>query len=116
MLSVAVIGSRSFSNYSLLEKTLDAISITRIISGGAIGADLLAKRYAKAKGLEYVEHLPNYNFYGKLAPILRNQRIIDEASMVIAFWDGKSKGTKNALDYARKTNKEIKIVKIQAGE
>lgn len=54
---VAVIGSRSFTNYKLLSDTLTKFDtepnqkITAIISGGAQGADKLAEVFSKADGI-----------------------------------------------------------------
>ena len=38
--------------------------------------------------------------------------VVDEYDCVPAFWDGRSHGTKFALDYAKEKNKPIKIVQI----
>lgn len=32
--------------------------------------------------------------------------------MVIAFWDGNSKGTKHTIDIAREKGKEVKVVLV----
>jgi hypothetical protein len=48
-MKTAVIGSRRFNDYALLQQTLDTYTISQIISGGAKGADTLAEQYAKEK-------------------------------------------------------------------
>ena len=58
MKSVAVIGSRSFADYDLLQNTLMHYKICKIISGGAKGADSLAERYATNHGIELVVFKP----------------------------------------------------------
>lgn len=110
-MKVAIIGSRSFTDYERLEKRLSSINVVIdvIVSGGAKGADSLAVDYAKSHGIELVEFLPEYNKYGRAATIVRNRQIVDASDAVIAFWDGTSKGTKNSLDYARKKNKQVVI-------
>lgn len=55
---------------------------------------------------------PEYDKYGRFAPIKRNALIVDEADFEIAFWDGKSKGTEYTIDYALQKNKMIKIVDL----
>ena len=63
---------------------------------------------------EYIEYRPNYELYNKKsAPIIRNKMIIDQAEYIIAYWNGESKGTAQAIEYAKKKDKKgiIKIPK-----
>ena len=83
-----------------------------IVSGGAKGADTYAREFAKKNGLKLIEYFPNYDKYGKGAPLERNKQIVDECDCVLAFWDGQSHGTKFTFDYAKEKNKPIKIVQI----
>ena len=106
-MKVAVIGSRGFNKYDLLKSTLSTIDISLIISGGAIGADTLAEVYAKEKGIETKIFLPDWKKHGKKAGFLRNTDIINESELVIAFWDGTSKGTKDSINKAEKLNKRV---------
>lgn len=115
---LAVIGSRSFSRYPLLYRALDELAQTvplaGIVSGGARGADELAARYARERGLPLQEFLPEYSRYGRRAPLVRNELIIrevaDKGGVVIAFWDGLSAGTGHALKLARKLGVRTIIV------
>ena len=106
-MQVAVIGSRNLSID--LEKYIPK-NTTEIISGGAVGIDTLAELYAVSKKLPIKIYKPEYNRYGKAAPIIRNKLIVDDADMVIAIWDGHSRGTKFSIDYAKKKGKPIKVV------
>lgn len=107
---VAVVGSRSFDDYRLLCETLDQFSdIECIISGGAIGADSLAARYAKEHNITLKVYVPDWSL-GKHAGMLRNTLIVDRCDVVIAFWDGESKGTNDSINKAKKMNKPCKIV------
>lgn len=83
-----------------------------IISGGARGADSFAKRYAFDNNIPIVEYLPKYHLYGRKAPILRNIQIVENCDYLIAFWDGRSPGTRFTLDYARRTGKPCKIIYV----
>ena len=104
----AVVGSRTFSDYPFMEKVLSSYDdITTIISGGARGADSLAKRYAEEHNLNYVEFPALWDFYGKSAGYLRNQQIVDAAKVVIAFWDGESKGTRHTIKLAETQGKPV---------
>lgn len=111
-MKIAVIGSRTFDNYCLLEKELNDFDINKIISGGAKGADSLAEIYAKDKKIETLIFKPDWKRYGRGAGFIRNKLIIENCDFVIAFWDKKSKGTKNSLETAEKLNKGIKIIEI----
>ena len=80
-----------------------------IVSGGAAGIDSLAAEYARRNGLKLTEILPQYDRYGRAAPILRNKRIVEYADQILAFWDGSSKGTLWGVRYAEKIGKPIKM-------
>jgi predicted Rossmann fold nucleotide-binding protein DprA/Smf involved in DNA uptake len=111
-MKLAIIGSRSFDDYDLLRRMVSTHypDVTFIISGGAIGADRLARRYAGEHGLELHEHLPDWKRFGRAAGQIRNRLIIDDADAVLAFWDGSSKGTLGGLEYARRRGKQIVVV------
>lgn len=105
----AVVGSRSFSEYDLLEGTLNEFEIDEIISGGAKGADQLARTYAIENKITIREFRPEWKKYGRAAGPIRNKKIITAADIVIAFWDGKSKGTKSSINIAKKLQKELVV-------
>lgn len=110
-MNVAVVGSRTFSDYELVKDELRWLSPEdTIISGGAQGADLLGAKYAREIGCELIEHLPDWDKYGKKAGFLRNIDIIKDSDMVYAFWDGVSKGTKHSIDLAEKHDKPCIVV------
>ena len=117
---VAVVGSRSIVDEEVIDKTLESIvgdANPTIISGGAKGVDSLAREYAKNNGLDFIlfkpyhlvdtqaQYTPRYFF-------VRNKQIVDNCDTLIAFWDGKSKGTKHAIDYAEKMGKEVIICTV----
>lgn len=107
-MKVAIIGSRSITSYPL-EEIIPA-AVTEIISGGARGADALAREYALQHSVPLTEIRPEYARYGKGAPLRRNLEIINRADMVIALWDGKSTGTAQVIAECRKQGKPV-IVK-----
>lgn len=108
-MKIAIIGSRNIKNINFEEYLTNA---DEIVSGGARGVDSVAAEYAKQNGIKLTEFLPEYDKYGKAAPIIRNKQIVDYADKVIAFWNGKSKGTEYTIKYAAKTNKEYKVIII----
>ena len=106
-MKVAVIGSRNLT-VANLEKYLPT-GVTEIVSGGARGVDTSAREYARAHGLPCTEFLPEYGKYGRAAPLKRNLQIIGCADAVIAFWDGKSHGTRYVVEQCRKQNIPVTV-------
>jgi hypothetical protein len=111
---VAIIGSRNFSDYELLKERCDYFLSSsygyKIISGGAPGADKLAERYAFEKKLPITVLRADWQTHGRKAGMLRNKEILEICTHVIAFWDGKSRGTANMIQCA--AYKNLKIVRI----
>ena len=106
-MKVAVVGSRSILTTDISMYISDG---DEIVSGGAVGVDSCAAEYAKKNGLKLTVFLPQYERYGRTAPIARNKKIVDYADKIIAFWDGKSKGTLSVIKYAEKTGKQCEII------
>ncbi len=108
-MKVAVIGSRG-----LIVKDLERYlpkDTTEIVSGGARGIDTCAENYAEQNGIPITVFLPDYQRYGRGSPLKRNVQIIDYADLVLAFWDGKSRGTKFVIDKCKEKNKPVRIFK-----
>ena len=106
-MKVAIVGSRSISVTDMSMYVSDA---DEIVSGGAIGVDSCAAEYAKKNGLKFTVFLPQYERYGRAAPIVRNKRIVEYADKIIAFWDGRSKGTLSVIKHAEKMGKLCEII------
>ncbi len=106
-MKVAVIGSRGLC----VEHLGDYLpkETTEIISGGARGVDTCARDYALRHGLKLTEYLPEYSCYGRAAPLKRNITIIENADLVLAFWDGASRGTKHVIDNCKKRNIPVTV-------
>ena len=116
-MKIGIVGSRTFQNYSLLEKTIrenvDIESIDEVISGGAVGADRLGERFATIHKIKKTVFYPEWNKYGKIAGNLRNIKIVRSSDLVFAFWDGESKGTKHSIDLCRQHDKQVIIQRFK---
>lgn len=114
-MKVGVIGTRFFEDYDLMCSTLDKINarfkISAIVSGGAKGADSLAEIWANSREIKTIIHKPDWSI-GKQAAAIRNIKIVDDSDMIIAFWDGGSKGTKMTMDMARNNKKPLFCIKF----
>lgn len=112
-MKLAIIGTKKFNDYNLLSSKIENISnIEQIISGGAPGADTLAKKYAKLNGIPFLEFPPNYEKYRDKAKHIRDDLITDHCDKLLAFWDGECEGTKYTIERAKKLEKEVIIIKV----
>lgn len=113
---MAVIGSRGLT---VTEEQLDKMlpsGTSEIISGGAVGVDTAAELYADTHRLSKHIILPDYKFYGKKAPTIRDMRIVQLADIVIAVWDGSSAGTAFSIKYARELGKPVRVFRSQSNQ
>lgn len=117
-LRLLIAGSRDFNDYDYLKQQLTEFvekhkdyNIT-IVSGNARGADKLGEQFGIENGIKIRRFIPQWDRYGKQAGFIRNNLMLDYIentdgkSVVIAFWDGKSKGTKHTITNAKKRNIE----------
>lgn len=108
-------GGRDFLNYkllcSVLDDTIDRLTRHRptgyhleiiIVSGGARGTDTLAKLYAEERGYAFKLHKALWDRQGKRAGALRNVEMVKDGDFAYFFWDGRSPGTKHAIECAKK--------------
>ena len=96
---VAVVGSRTLTVPNLGDYLPENVS--EIVSGGARGVDQCARAYALAHGIKLTEYLPDYARHGRRAPLMRNDQIVARAELVLAFWDGCSRGTVYTIRHCR---------------
>ena len=106
-MKLAIVGSRDFNNYEFLKKIVDFHPCTQIISGGARGADTLARQYAIEHGIPFKEFFPDWDTHGKSAGFLRNEQIVQACDELVAFWDGKSRGAKHSITLAEDAGKPV---------
>ena len=121
---IIIAGSRDFNNYDLLKKEVLNIvkddnrpkELVKIISGGARGADTLGEYFAKEFGLEVKRFIPDWDSLGKRAGYVRNADMAKYAvqdghyGLLIAFWNGESRGTKHMIDLANKYGLEVHVI------
>ncbi len=112
MKKIAVIGSRKFTDVERLNAVLMAHQPFILVSGGAKGADQLAESFADQHQLEKIIFDAEWSRYGRNAGPIRNKRLIEACDEVIAFWDGQSAGTKQAIHYAKQLDKQVEIIHV----
>ena len=109
-MKLAIIGSRNITNIDI-EKYIP-VGVTEIVSGGAKGVDSIAREYAVCHSIKMTEFLPQYERYGRAAPLKRNEQIVDYADAVLVFWDGSSKGTEYTINLFRQLNKKVTLIDV----
>lgn len=117
---VLVCCGSNFNDYSLLESSLNRIlseysnDTIEIISGHAKGADSLGERYALEKSLKCTIFKAEWSKYGRAAGPIRNSHMLEyvkqENPIVVAYWDGKSHGTKDTITKAKKLNITCEVI------
>ena len=98
---VIVAGGRHFDDYEYMAKVLDRLLNVQedyiIVSGGAKGTDRLGERYANEENYEIEQHPADWYKHGRGAGFMRNKEMAESADMLVAFWDGESKGTRGMI-------------------
>lgn len=108
---IAISGSRSINNKDLLKSVINNSNfpISELVFGDAKGVDAMAKEFAVENKIPYKVFIPDWKKYGRKAGILRNIDMINHSDALIALWDGKSRGTKHAIDYAKKLSLLVSV-------
>ena len=111
---VEIAGSRDFTDFYRLNKVCEWIFAslqisyegTVIVSGTCKGPDRLGEQFASIHNMEIKQFPADWKLFGKRAGMIRNAQmadyLVDETlgSVLIAFWDGLSHGTKNMISLA----------------
>ena len=113
-MKLIIAGGRNFTDYQKLSEVCDQLlqdqKNIEIVSGAYYkGADKLGEQYAKERGFKITQFPANWNQYGKASGPKRNQQMASYADTFIAFWDGKSRGTKNMIELANKRKLNVLI-------
>ena len=108
---VIVTGSRTFNDYALVTEAVNRLAkdynITQIVSGCARGADKLGERYAQEKGIPLAKFPADWETLGKRAGFIRNKQMAEYSDVLIAFWDGSSRGTQHMIKLMLKAKKPV---------
>ena len=114
-MKVLVCGSRKVSDPDATRNAIAARlgSLPKdvtILHGGANGVDMWADAIAWAMGLPATVMPADWETHGRSAGILRNNDMLDlEPDLVLAFWDGSSRGTKHTIDEARRRGIPVEV-------
>jgi len=112
-MKIIIAGGREYSNYEELKKICDYLLKDKkdieIVSGNAKGADTLGEKYAVEKGYKISLFPADWDKYNKAAGYIRNKEMAEYADALIAFWDGKSKGTNHMINLAKEKGLVVRV-------
>lgn len=104
-----VTGSRELADRKLVDEALDILRPTRVVQGGARGADRLAKDWALTNDVACTEVRAEWDLHGRAAGHLRNGkmlRMFPDALCVLGFPRG-GPGTADCIRQARELGMSV---------
>lgn len=108
---IAIVGSRDYPNLDAVRQFVwEQERTTVIISGGARGVDTVAVEEARRLHMPYEVYPAEWSRYGRRAGAMRNHAIVEKATEVVAFWDGKSPGTAITIGLAKSMKKPLRVI------
>jgi predicted Rossmann fold nucleotide-binding protein DprA/Smf involved in DNA uptake len=108
---VAIVGSRRFSEPERVTEYVKGLPArASIITGSASGVDAAATKAARARGLGVQVMAASFEEVADASKsAARNQRLVDACDVLVAFWDGTSKGTRSTVERALDSGKEVHV-------
>jgi YspA, cpYpsA-related SLOG family len=112
-MKLIIAGSRAFTDYQLLCQTLapERHRITEVLHGGARGADQLGFRWALKHHVRSRCFAAAWERFGKSAGLRRNHQMAQAGDMLIAFWDGRSPGTRHIIGCMQRLGKPVVVIR-----
>lgn len=113
-MKLIVAGSRDVCDQEFIEDILDGIhqnrTITSVICGCARGPDTIGRVWAESRGVPIELFPANWEKHGSAAGPIRNAQMAEVADGLVAFWDGKSSGTRDMIKKMEKLNREVRVI------
>lgn len=114
-MKIIIAGGRDFSDNNLLLNKVDnilanVIEDIEIVSGGADGADKIGEDYAILRAYKLTKFIPDYKQFDTQAPLLRNVEMAHYSTHLIAFWNGKSRGTRFMIEVAEILGLKVRVI------
>ena len=113
-MKVIVAGSRTIADIAIIAQAIEesGFDVSEVVSGTARGVDILGEEWAKSKGIPVKRFPADWNGLGKRAGFVRNAEMADYAEALVAVWDGKSRGTANMIQVARKKGLKVYVKEV----
>jgi len=122
-MKVAIVGSPRYKDetrlFPIMSQFIDEFthSNVTILTGSMEGAERLAGRFANMRGLDCVIFRPVKPVDNRIESIMtsvfiRNKHIVDNATKILAFWDGESPETAHLIKYAKAKEVPCMIISL----
>ncbi|AEJ81545.1 GTP-binding domain [Erwinia phage vB_EamP-S6] len=117
-MNVIVAGGRDFTDTERMHRELIILckaghvdADATLVCGMARGADITAFRLWKQFGNPIIEMPADWDSWGKRAGYIRNTEMARKADVLVAFWDGESRGTGHMISTMAAMNKPVYVVR-----
>lgn len=115
-----IAGGRDFADGPLLTAAMSDVDaewgITEVVCGCARGADQMGEYWALQNNIPVREFPADWKTHGRGAGYLRNHEMAEYADALVAFWDGKSRGTANMIEQARRKGLDVRVIMYDKDE
>lgn len=119
-MKVIVAGGRDFVDSDRMHSELVALckaghidADATLVCGMARGADITAFHLWNQYGNPVINKPADWDTYGKSAGYVRNKEMGREADVLVAFWDGESRGTGHMISFMQSLNKPVYVVRYE---
>lgn len=117
-MNIAIVGSRKFQDLDAVRRYVRSLvrATDAVITGGSEGVDTAAEEEAKSLRISRMVFEPavapgaSRGEYTR-ALLARNVTIVNHCDMLVAFWDGESRGTLYTIQRAKAAGKPVRIVR-----
>ena len=111
-MNIGITGGREFTDKEFIETTLlQTFSLEDVmIVGDARGTDKICREFADEFGLKFEKKNANWKAFKGRAGHIRNAEIIACSDYILAFWNGKSTGTKDCIKQAKEKGLQVIII------
>lgn len=121
IISLGIVGWRGFKDARVVEKEMQrwmeevngGQPPDRIVSGGASGADRLARQWARKHNVQLLEHKAERGKHGRAAGPMRNTLIVRDCTHLLAFPGPNTKGTLDIITKAQNANLNVRVIQIK---
>ena len=114
-MKVLISGSRTITDHAWIKRVLTDLRPTEVIHGGARGVDTLAEQAALIFKIPVRMFLADWDRHGRAAGVIRNREMLEvgQPDLVVAMWDGTSRGTANMIELAREAGVPLVVLEVK---
>lgn len=119
-MKVIIAGSRGITTMGELHQAMkdafkgELVVATEIVSGGARGVDAIGEAWGRQRGLKVKRFPADWKTHGRRAGPIRNRQMAEYADVLVAVWDGRSRGTENMIATAMALGLRVHVHRVEA--